>query len=153
MGTRGRVWDGGGGNVGTRVRSAVGPAMDRTVRVAFIAWATRDGRTAIGVSVGRHAGSCCCVKRESAEAEMGRGRRVGVRGSVFGAGLFGARRDVGAASTRDRGVAIDEQGRMDGRRALTLRLLLPHLAPMQRAEPRCDDVKTKRWRRPRKTVG
>ena len=104
--------------------------MDRTVRVAFIAWATRDGRTAIGVSVGRHAGSCCCVKRESAEAEMGRGRRVGVRGSVVGAGLFGARRDVGAGSTRDLGVAIDEQGRMDGRRALTLRLLLPHLAPM-----------------------
>ena len=129
MGTRGRVWDGGGwkrrdaGEIGGW--SGDGPA----VRVAFIAWATRDGRTAIGVSVGRHAGSCCCVKRESAEAEMGRGRRVGVRGSVFGAGLFGARRDVGAGSTRDRGVAIDEQGCMDGRGALTLRLLLPHLAP------------------------
>jgi hypothetical protein len=102
VGTRGRVWDGGGGNVGTRVRSAVGPAMDRTVRVAFIAWATRDGRTAIGVSVGRHAGSCCCVKRESAEAEMGRGRRVGVRGSVFGAGLFGAR----GTSGRDRRATV-----------------------------------------------
>jgi hypothetical protein len=60
----------------------------------------------------------------------GAGETGGCEGLGLRRGSLRRARDVGAGSTRDRGVAFDEQGCMDGRRALTLRLLLPHLAPM-----------------------